>query len=372
MYPFYIALSLMSLLMGGDKAEIIFAGDAMQHQGQIDAARNADGTYSYEGCFDAVSQYIRNADFAVVNLETPLAGKPYTGYPCFSAPDSYADALTNAGFDLLLTANNHCLDKRDRGLCRTIDVLEQKKVLHIGTYRNQAQRDSILPMVRNINGFKVAFLNYTYGTNGIPIQGDVVVDMIDRDKMASDISRARQAGAELVAVTVHWGNEYQLLPHRSQRELADFLIDQGVDMIIGSHPHVIQPMEIRHSDKYNKDVLLVYSLGNFISNMKTRDARGGAMVKVSLKRSDSGKAYVDGASYRLVFPIPPGDGYKNYRLVPVEDCPEGLWYNRCKAFETSAEAIFKKHNINVARDTVSINTSPTEKLTSVVSMPKFP
>ncbi len=326
----------------------------MQHKGQIQAARNTDGSYSYQECFEGISTYIKDADFAVVNLETPLAGKPYTGYPSFSAPESYADALKDAGFDLFLTANNHCLDKGSRGLLRTLEVLDQKNISRIGTYRDASERDSLLPMIKEINGFKVAFLNYTYATNGITPSAGVVVDYIDQKRISSDIALARDAGAEIIAVAVHWGIEYRLYPDGGQTGLADFLIDQGADLIIGCHPHVIQPMEIRHVDKYDKDVLVVYSLGNFISGMKTRDTRGGALVRVSLKRDRQGKAVIDKASYRLTFTIPPGGGHKNYRVVPVEDVTARTWLNSCKEFVTSAEKVFNKSNINVPRDTVAI------------------
>lgn len=257
-----LLLSFVSMLFGSEKADIVFAGDAMQHKAQIDAASRGGGVYDYSDCFKALSPYISDADYAVVNLETPLGGEPYSGYPCFSAPDSYLDALTDAGFDMMLTANNHTLDKRDRGLVRTLDKLDERNVTHLGTYRNAAERDSVLPMIVDIAGFKVGFLNYTYGTNGITLSSDAVVDYIDRDKMARDIARTRSCGAELVAVCVHWGLEYQLLPSPAQRQLADFLVEQGVDMIIGGHPHVIQPMEMRRRAD-GSNVVVVYSLGNF-------------------------------------------------------------------------------------------------------------
>ncbi len=343
-------------LFGGNKAEIVFAGDAMQHKAQIDAAHRTDGSYNYDDCFKLISPYISNADYAVVNLEVSLGGKPYTGYPCFSAPDSYLDALVNAGFDLMLTANNHTLDRRDKGLIRTLDILDHSNIPNVGTYRNRAERDSVLPYIANINGFKVAFLNYTYGTNGIPIKGDVIVDYIDRKLIANDVKNARAKGAEIIATCIHWGNEYQLLPNSAQKSLANYLCDLGVDLIIGGHPHVIQPMEIRHSDKYDKDILLVYSLGNLISNMKTRDTRGGALVKVLLTRDwATGKAKLDKAFYRLVFTIPPTKETPNFQLIPVESYSNGIWSEHCKSFTRSAETIFKKHNINVARDTTYIN-----------------
>ncbi len=355
-----ILFTLGSFFNEEPKAEIVFAGDAMQHQAQIDAARRDGGVYDYSECFSAVEAYIDAADYAVVNLETPLGGKPYSGYPCFSAPDSYLDALADAGFDMMLTANNHTLDKRDKGLLRTIECLDDRGVDHIGTYRNRQERDSVLPLLRDINGFRVAFLNYTYGTNGIKLTTRAKVDYIDRTLMKSDISAARSAGAEIVAVCIHWGNEYELLPASSQRVLADFLVDEGVDMIIGSHPHVIQPMEMRHNVQ-GRNVLLVYSLGNFISNMKTRDTRGGAMVKVVLRRDADGRAIVDKADYRLVFTVPPVAG-GNFRLVPVEKYHDATWKSQCRAFESSAENIFLHHNIDVLRDTTSF---PEKKMSPI-------
>ena len=162
-----VFLSLLSMLLPQDSAEIVFAGDAMQHQRQIDAARQKDGSLDYGTYFTALRPYIESADFAVVNLETPLGGAPYSGYPMFCAHDNYVDALTEAGFDLMLSANNHILDRRDRGVRRTIRTFEDKGAPWLGVYRNRAHRDSVLPMIRDINGFKIGFLNYTYGTNGI-------------------------------------------------------------------------------------------------------------------------------------------------------------------------------------------------------------
>lgn len=349
-----IGLSLASHNIAASEVTLLFAGDAMTHQGQIDAARQPDGSYSFGDCFTEVAPVIQQADYAIVNLETTLGGAPYSGYPCFCAPDSYADALRDAGFDLMLTANNHTLDRRDRGLKRTIEQLDRRKIPHIGTYMSQAARDSILPFIADVKGFKIGMLNYTYGTNGIEAHGGVVVDYINRDKIAQDIDRARQRGAEIIMVAVHWGSEYQLLPHQSQRKLADFLTAHGVDLVIGSHPHVIQPMEMRTDSISGKKSLVVYSLGNFISNMKTRDTRGGALAIAKLRRDSLGKAYIESASYRLLFTKPGVAGKSNYTLHPAERFNDPQWGGHCKAFQRSAEAIFNKHNINVKRDTTHI------------------
>lgn len=350
-----LVFSLASLFLSKDKTEIVFAGDAMQHQAQIDAAKISNNAYSYNGCFSAIESYIKDADYAVVNFETTLGGAPYSGYPMFCAPDSYSQALADVGFDLFLTANNHCLDRRDKGIRRTLDILDQQNIAHVGTYRNKADRDKSMPFIKDINGIKIAFLNYTYGTNGIKIQKDVVVDCIDKAIIKKDIENARSAGAEVLCVAVHWGVEYVLLPNKTQKELADFLVGLGVDLIIGGHPHVIQPMEMRWSKRFNKKVLLVYSLGNFISNMKTSDTRGGAMVKVKLMRDEKGNTIVDSASYRLIFTLRPDKNSSNFKIIPVEDCVNSEQKRNCDIFVKNAENIFNKFNIDVFRDKTPIN-----------------
>lgn len=194
------------------EVDIVFAGDAMMHTGQIEAARRQGGVYDYSYCFQEVAPYISGADYAVVNLETPVAGAPYSGYPQFNAPVSYVEALADAGFDLFLTANNHTLDRRDRGLKRTVAVLDSLGLDHIGTYTNAAERSRRLPFVADIGGFKVGFVNYTYGTNGFSVSSDAVVDYIKADDIRRDIASARNAGAEIIVAAMHWGEEYTLTP----------------------------------------------------------------------------------------------------------------------------------------------------------------
>lgn len=339
---FVILISFLSMILGIDEAEIVFAGDAMMHQGQIDAAHRSDGTYDFGEYFSEIQPYVESADYAVVNFETPVSKPPYSGYPCFNAPDSYLDALSDAGFDLFLTANNHTLDRRDSGLRNTIDALDARKLEHIGTYKDAAARNATLPFVKNINGIKVGFVNYTYGTNGIEPGAEVKVDYIDRKQIKEDVERTRDAGADIVIACVHWGVEYQLLPHKVQKSLAAYLHELGVEVIIGGHPHVVQPMEITDGDR---PTLLVYSLGNFISNMKTRDTRGGAMVKVRLLRGGDGKVRVDEASYRLVY-TEPADRNHNYRLQWVDRSDDP----RAAAFARSARNLFSSHNRNVYED----------------------
>ena len=339
--------SLASLVFGNSEADLVFVGDAMQHQAQLDAARKGKD-YDYTGYFDDIKPFVSVADYAVVNLETPVSTPPYSGYPCFNAPPAFLDALADAGFDLFLTANNHTLDRGARGLRKTIEELDVRRLAHPGTFANDSARAESVPMIVNVNDFKIGFLNYTYGTNGISPRDGVVVDYIDRPAIRRDVENSRKAGAELICVCVHWGDEYKLLPNASQRYLADFLEAIGVDMIIGGHPHVIQPMELRPNKYYpDKNILLVYSLGNFVSNMKTADTRGGALAHVKLFRGDDKKPMVQSAVYRLLFTIPGTPGSSNYRVMEADSVKDSAWRARAAEFSRRARQIFDKHNIAV-------------------------
>ncbi len=350
-----LLLSLLQSVWGEQEISLLFAGDAMQHGPQINAARLKDGSFDYSPCFALLEDEIKAADYAVVNLECPLGGTPYSGYPAFSAPDAFARQLSDSGFDLLLTANNHCLDRRDAGLRRTIATLDDMKIAHTGTFLSQQHRREVSPMIVDVKGLRIAMLSYTYGTNGIPIQGSVVVNCIDRKSIAADIDAARAQGAQAVCVNLHWGIEYRLLPVESQRELAHWLVEEkGVDLVIGGHPHVIEPMEMRHSLRWNKDALLVYSMGNFISNQTDCNSRGGAMVCVSIT-TQGGKIKKLSAKYRLFFCQKPSKatnrapGSSNYQLIPSYR-PDLIRPDSRQAFISfmdNARSIFGKHNVAV-------------------------
>lgn len=340
--------SITPLTLTSQSAEIVLAGDAMQHKAQVDAAYQTNGEYTYRECFEELDSLISAADFAIVNLETPLAGPPYRGYPNFSAPDSYAVALRDVGFDLFLTSNNHCLDCGDRGVHSTLDKLDEMEMPHVGTYHDPADRDSLVPYITTVNGFSLGVLNYTYGTNGIEARGKLVVDLINKNKIEQDINRMRQAGAEIICVAMHWGDEYILLPNKEERDLAQFLINQGVDIIFGGHPHVIQPMALIDNPMTGRKTALIYSLGNFISNMRTRDTRGGALAKIILSRDDKGVATVSSLAYKLIFTVPPQRGQKNYKVGDAYQIEAGAWDASRKAFVDKAEEIFEKHNQDVS------------------------
>lgn len=361
-------LMAFAMAVGGQDADIVFAGDAMMHTGQLEAAKDGNG-YSYDYCFSEIAPYIRQADYAVVNLETPLGHSNFSGYPQFNAPVSYVEALSDAGFDMFLTANNHTLDRRDKGLKTTVAILDSLGYDHIGTYANAADRRSKIPCVVDVKGFRVGFVNYTYGTNGFTVSSDAVVDYIDASKIHNDIEATRKAGAEIIVAAMHWGAEYTLTPVYDELKWAKVLEKEGVDIIMGSHPHVVQPMELRENRTTGRPLFLAYSHGNFISNMNTDDTRGGLLTRVTLSRDERGAAYVKDAAYKLIFVEPPtarrfappltkgtasvkqryGFQRPNYRLLPV-DSVESSWRREARLFATSARRAFAKGNVGAVKE----------------------
>jgi hypothetical protein len=263
------------------RLSLLFIGDIMQHDSQLQSAYDAAaGWYDYEPCFRFVKKYFMHADLTIGNLELTLGGRPYTGYPEFSAPDALAVALKQAGVDVLVTANNHSLDRRRKGLERTIRVLDSLKILHTGTFRDTVERMNDYPLLVSKNGMNLALLNYTYGTNGIPLTKPNVVNLIDTAIIRKDLEQAKMLHPDLTIVFMHWGNEYQSQPSKQQKQLAEFCFMHGATLVIGAHPHVLQPMEWRKE----KNQMVIYSLGNFISGQRDRYRDGAAMARVELSK----------------------------------------------------------------------------------------
>lgn len=269
---------------------IAACGDIMVHGAQLKAAwdENKQG-YDFSPVFSKVKGIISRADLAICNLETTLPGREdlYSGYPQFGTPDELAFAIKEAGIDIVTTANNHACDKGALGIVRTIDVLDRYGILHVGTYKDEEDfiKRRILFVERN--DVKLAIMGYTYGTNGIQIPQGIFVNLIDRSQMSEDISLAHTAGADFIICLVHWGTEYERYPNDFQKELAEFLFSEGADVILGSHPHVLQPYELKTiKDRYGNDRerLVIYSLGNFVSNQRERYRDGGIILHFTLQR----------------------------------------------------------------------------------------
>lgn len=266
------------------KATLLFVGDLMQHGPQIQRALQKDGSYRYDECFAQVKPYIESADLAIGNLEVTLGGEPYRGYPCFSAPDDYLWAIKETGFDALTTSNNHCLDRGKYGLERTLLMTDSLGFSTLGTYRNEAERSSRYPLLLTVNGIRFVFLTYTYGLNGFEVSEPNVVNLIDEKVMEEDIRKAYALRPDAVIAIMHWGTEYRLEPDSYQKQYADWLFNHGVNYIIGGHPHVIEPTEWRKREDSIDPQLVVYSQGNFISNMSAPNTFDGTMITLTFEK----------------------------------------------------------------------------------------
>lgn len=326
----------LSLLMGTlclsisaftqtDTLHLIFAGDIMGHSPQIISAEKVKNKeYNYTPCFQYVKPFLERADLAIGNLELTLPGKPpYTGYPMFRSPDALAAALKSAGFDILVTANNHSNDSRGLGVRNTAQTLRDLGFLHTGTFKDQRDRDAFYPLMVYKKGFKLAMLNYTFSTNGIPTEAPTIVNLIDTAQIKADLKEARARKPHFIIVFMHWGVEYQLQENAEQRNLARLLIQNGADLVIGAHPHVVQPIKqerVKMPDGSQKEVIVAYSLGNFISNQKQPNTEGGILFQVDLvKNKGASETWVGKNGYIPVFRYihKAASGKSTYLAVPA-------------------------------------------------------
>ena len=279
-------------------------GDIMCHNTNFqDAYNSSTKSYDFSYYFTDIKQYLQEADITVGNLETTLAGakRGYSGYPTFNTPEILAKNLKAAGFNLVTTANNHCMDKGYSGIESTIDFLDKADLAHTGTFKSKKDQETVL--IKNVKGVNIAFLSFTYGTNGIPIPKDksYAVNLIDKNLIKSQIELAKNENPDLICVSMHWGIEYQTKANKEQEKLADFLFENGVDIILGNHSHVPQQMEkrtIKLDDGTTKDGFVIYSLGNFMANQNKQYTNDSAILKLQItKHKDQEKITIDKATY---------------------------------------------------------------------------
>jgi len=336
-----------------DKFSILFIGDVMGHDEQIWSAENRENhTYNYDDVFKYIKPVISEADIAIANFEVTLGGPPYTGYPQFSSPVNLAAACKNAGIDYLVTANNHAADRGKKGIEGTINRLDSLGIPHTGTFLNSFCHDSLSPLIINKNGTSIALLNYTFSTNGIVVPAPVIVNMLDKQMITKDVNRAKEEKADLVILFLHWGTEYDTIPAKTQTDLAEYFHSIGVDMVIGSHPHVVQRMERKINELSGYEDMVVYSLGNFVSNQRRPKTDGGAMVKVELTRKGEKYAISD-AGYYLTWVYTPIEKYrKKFFILPCSqfesnpdffDKPEA--FSHMKRFISDSRRLFGEQNI---------------------------
>ena len=321
------------------KITLAATGDIMFHTSQIKGAYDSQtDSYDFKEFFEPIKEIIESADIAIANFEGTTAGSeyPYVGWPRFNAPDEALDAIKYIGFDVLSTANNHIIDRGKIGIVNTIDNIEQRGMDSIGTFKERPQTRIL---VKDVKGIKIAFLSYTYGCNGLEQllteeELNSMVNIIDRDKIAKDISEAKEAEADLIIAVMHWGNEYQRDPSSVQKDLADFMLNKGVNIILGSHPHVIQNFKTL---EYGGDnVFVAYSMGNFISNQRLETLEGdygrqksqysedGVIINFEIEKNGiTGKTEIKSVNFipTWVYRYKKG-GKFDYRVYPIMEYVE--------------------------------------------------
>lgn len=282
--------------------KLSFVGDIMGHGDQIRSAagmpenlksKNMED-FDYSSCFRYVAPIFKSADLMIGNLEMTLSNKgKYAGYPMFKTPDQFAYQLKADGFDLLTTCNNHSNDGFLYGIEHTIEVLDSLEILHTGTFRNYQEKKANYPLCVNKKigdaEFRIVFLNYTYGTNGINTPSPALVNLIDKDSILMDINKAKEMQPDMIIAITHWGHEYHLDESSHQKRICNLLWDNGVDIVVGAHPHVIQPIKTKRvynaDSTLSKEKLVAFSLGNFISNQFRRNTDIGLILEIELEKN---------------------------------------------------------------------------------------
>lgn len=262
-------------------------GDVMCHSTQFKYAFREDSTYDFKPVYREIKKYFDNSDIVIGNLETVVAGKDisYSGYPVFNTPEDFLKGLKFAGFDILVTGNNHSYDHQKKGVINTIDYIRKNGMQNSGTYKSQEERDSV--QLFEQSGLKFALLSYTFGVNlyRIPAKNKFLVNRIDPDLIKHDIDKAKLKGADLVIVYFHFGKEYARSENNYQRNIVNKTIEYGADIILGAHPHTLQPVEVYKTVNANIDSgFVAFSLGNFISNQRWRYSDGGVVLNFSVTK----------------------------------------------------------------------------------------
>ena len=326
-------------------ATILSIGDIMVHKTQLDGAKTTDG-YDFSAFFKKVSPYFQNADLSVGNLELTFGGSEsgnFRGYPTFNTTDQLADAIKNSGINMLMTSNNHSNDTSLFGLKRTAQVLKEKGIEYTGTRETESEPKYV---VKEINNIKIGIANFTYETPGddatrkylnggaININANGLINTFSYQRIESFYSEAqsfidgmKKDGAEFISFYMHWGEEYQLTANTWQKSIAQRLSNMGVDMIIGGHPHVVQPMELIHSEDGQNTTVCIYSLGNAVSNQRreliSNSPKGhtedGVMFSYTLKKSSDGEVTLTAIDLIPTWVYKYSENGYKYTIYPIED-----------------------------------------------------
>lgn len=299
---------------------IVAVGDIMCHTGQFTKARGANGSYDFSESFSLVRPIIRKADLRFCNLETVLAGNSsvYSGYPCFNSPDEFLDGIKYAGFDFIFTSNNHCYDRGEKGVLRTLSLLKARGLNSAGTNKSGREQDSSRIVV--INGIKIAIISFTYGINSasVPSEKSFLINIISKAGLKSAISHAREQKPDILLLYLHFGQEYKTVPNRYQEDCIRFAEEAGVDIIIGGHPHVLQPVRYFKTNGSRLDTgFVAYSLGNFLSNQGGKEKETGAILSFKvIKNLRTGQMRIEGPGF-IPTRVLKGEG-RSFLIAPAE------------------------------------------------------
>jgi len=316
---------------------VMVVGDIIMHSPIISAGYdpNIKG-YNYEDIFTQVQPIFAQADLVIGNLEGPLGGADlgYSGYPRFNAPKELAAALKIAGVDVLTTANNHSMDQWEKGLTKTLDHLDEYEIKHTGTFRTEEEKAT--PLIIEVNEIKIGIIANTYGTNGLPVPEDkpYMVNLLDLDTIREEVVRLQENNVDYIMAMIHYGPEYIRLPSAEQLEWTDQLLDLGVDFVLGSHPHVVQPLRIITGDENQSDQGVIYSLGNFLSNQQWDWKDYGIILDLTLEK-DHNKQTIKLKNITVIptyVQISSVNGQRKYQVLPIieenkESIAQEIWSN---------------------------------------------
>ncbi|PKP06801.1 MAG: capsular biosynthesis protein [Bacteroidetes bacterium HGW-Bacteroidetes-5] len=313
-----------------DTLRMLFLGDIMQHKEQLEAAFNQTSlpgkkspaeplSYDYSSYFSNLKSYFEKAHIVGANMETTFAPPPFAGYPAFRSPSSLAAECVKSGINLMFAANNHSADAGSAGLRGSIETYEQLGVPYTGIYRSEADEELLNPLIIEKHGFKIAFLNYTYGTNGIKTPLPFIIKRLTSDQVERDLALAKSKSVDLICAAVHWGDEYMTEPGEYQQKWERELYSNGVDIIIGSHPHVPQDVAVYRDSAGKVSKITAYSLGNAISNMTAKNTRIGVMLEIAVTRDSAGKREICEPQKHLIWTVRPTLKGENYSILHIKD-----------------------------------------------------
>lgn len=340
-------------------ATVLNTGDILIHDNVLWGAEQSDGSYNFSKLFKEAKSYIKAADYAVANLEVTLGGEAagkYRGYPGFNSPDSLLDYVKADGFDMLLTANNHCLDTGLSGMKRTVQQLKSKGLDFLGTKETSSDPTYI---VKNINGIKIGMVAFTYGTNSSASGAGALINYFSSANLPgfyteaqSVIDNMKKDGAEAVVFYMHWGSEYHTKPATYQKAIAQELCNMGVDVIVGGHPHVLQPVELVYAEGSEHTTVCLYSMGNSISNQRISEMTGlcetghtedGVLFNYTFARDDDGEVYLDAVDLIPTWVDRYGTaGNYQYTMYPLETAAMAESYGLDSATVQKAKASYER------------------------------